>query len=463
MAIVTNDNFNINAPKVIDDRYSTAGVTPYASTAAANAAIALTRRAIGLTVNIAGVEYWYKSGITDPDLVVKSSGSTATLPIVRNVYLVQDASDAAAMGGVANNVYSTFQTAYTAANALQLALGGSNVVVIKVGNTTAATVGNVTLTANWNRFVFLSGNGIGDSVVGNITGVNAAGNGFSIGSSLAPVNFSNIFISNLVTNATGAAGNSGSIGIIGYNLRTAILDTSITNGANTTGNGGSVTITTIFNNTVIIASIVTSSQSTTSNAGAVNISASNVRVSAITTANNNLGGGIAITSVSAGSSIGVVSYLSSALVATGSNIVTLINCSWTTLTAVLGPGISTISNGFAITSTSITNNGTGLTEVNITNSVIGAYTTNTATLTRMRSVSGTTIASLGDNSRLMCCTLVGGGASPTINNIGTGCKIMNCTIEGGTFGIDNSSPVTVDINVNSTYIENGVGPNITLI
>jgi hypothetical protein len=64
-----------------------------------------------------------------------------SLPIARYVYLVQDASDSIRMGGVPGNTYTTFQAAYDAANTLQLALGGTNRVVIMVGNTTAAAVG----------------------------------------------------------------------------------------------------------------------------------------------------------------------------------------------------------------------------------------------------------------------------------------------------------------------------------
>lgn len=74
MSIPINDNFNVNAPKNIDDRYSVGGVTPYVSVAAANAAIPISRRAVGLTVLIGGTEYWYQLGITDPDLVIKGGG-----------------------------------------------------------------------------------------------------------------------------------------------------------------------------------------------------------------------------------------------------------------------------------------------------------------------------------------------------------------------------------------------------
>lgn len=95
------------------------------------------------------------------------------LPIERYVYLVQDTSDATRMGGTAANTYTTFQAAYNAANALQLLLGGTSIVAIMVGNTTAAAVGNLVLTANYNQYVQLIGESMTTSVLGNITSTTA--------------------------------------------------------------------------------------------------------------------------------------------------------------------------------------------------------------------------------------------------------------------------------------------------
>ena len=70
MAINLNDNLNINAPKSTDARFG-----PYASTAAAIAALDSAVRYQGLTVAVTGVngveEYWFASGIADGDLVSK--------------------------------------------------------------------------------------------------------------------------------------------------------------------------------------------------------------------------------------------------------------------------------------------------------------------------------------------------------------------------------------------------------
>ena len=73
MAITLNDNFQNNSPKSIDNKYMVGGVTPYASVAAANTAVNSAYRHKGLKVRITiggeEVEYWWKYGITDSDLI----------------------------------------------------------------------------------------------------------------------------------------------------------------------------------------------------------------------------------------------------------------------------------------------------------------------------------------------------------------------------------------------------------
>lgn len=91
------------------------------------------------------------------------------LPIIRYVYLVEDASNAARMLGNSSNVYLTTQSAYAAADALQSLLGGSTKVVILVGNTTAATVGGLALTANYNSNVEWIGISATDSIIGTVS------------------------------------------------------------------------------------------------------------------------------------------------------------------------------------------------------------------------------------------------------------------------------------------------------
>lgn len=85
MAIFINDNYSPLAPKILDNRYG-----PYTSTTEANLSIDMAYRVVGLTVGIASgtttfsggrfisasqgiAEYWYQTGITDSDLVLKNS------------------------------------------------------------------------------------------------------------------------------------------------------------------------------------------------------------------------------------------------------------------------------------------------------------------------------------------------------------------------------------------------------
>ena len=71
MAIILNDNLQINAGKPIDSRYLTTGNTVYTSTGATNLAIPVPLRYTGLTVNILGTEYWYKTGVANINLIQK--------------------------------------------------------------------------------------------------------------------------------------------------------------------------------------------------------------------------------------------------------------------------------------------------------------------------------------------------------------------------------------------------------
>jgi hypothetical protein len=80
MAINLSDNIYTSAPKPTDSRYL-CNLTPYTSVGQANSNITGGVggvRYTGLTVNIGGSEYWYKTGIGDGDLVLKSLGGTIT-------------------------------------------------------------------------------------------------------------------------------------------------------------------------------------------------------------------------------------------------------------------------------------------------------------------------------------------------------------------------------------------------
>lgn len=70
------DNFRVNKPAPIDDRLG-----PFVSTASALSSIEIDRRYIGLTVIVddgtGSVEYWFKDGVTNGDLELKSTGGGA--------------------------------------------------------------------------------------------------------------------------------------------------------------------------------------------------------------------------------------------------------------------------------------------------------------------------------------------------------------------------------------------------
>ncbi len=81
---LANQIFIVNPAANVDSTYG-----PYNSVAEANAAIVSGLRVIGRTVGIitagAVVEYWWESGITDGDLVVKASSVTLLSTITFNL------------------------------------------------------------------------------------------------------------------------------------------------------------------------------------------------------------------------------------------------------------------------------------------------------------------------------------------------------------------------------------------
>ena len=79
MAIILNDNVQVNLGKPLDNKYLQPILNrPYIDSTEVNTTIIEALRYTGLTVNISGVEYWYANGITDPDLVEKISASGGT-------------------------------------------------------------------------------------------------------------------------------------------------------------------------------------------------------------------------------------------------------------------------------------------------------------------------------------------------------------------------------------------------
>jgi hypothetical protein len=75
MAIILNDNIKINAGKPSESKYLNTGNTAYASVVAANLALPVPVRHMGLTVLVVSggtnIEYWYENGVADVNLIQK--------------------------------------------------------------------------------------------------------------------------------------------------------------------------------------------------------------------------------------------------------------------------------------------------------------------------------------------------------------------------------------------------------
>src|SRR5690606_30762128 len=64
MSITVNDNFKVNAPKLIDDRSKKVDGSPYLNKAEVLSLLPLSRRTIGLLVLIGEDYYYFKTGVT---------------------------------------------------------------------------------------------------------------------------------------------------------------------------------------------------------------------------------------------------------------------------------------------------------------------------------------------------------------------------------------------------------------
>lgn len=85
MAIQFNDNIKVNAGKPIDSKYLSSLNAPYTGETHVTNSIPVPERHIGLTVNINNSEYWFASGVTNSDLVLKTASSGSTINGVQNV------------------------------------------------------------------------------------------------------------------------------------------------------------------------------------------------------------------------------------------------------------------------------------------------------------------------------------------------------------------------------------------
>jgi len=78
MAINLSDNIHVSGPKPTESKYLNITV-PYTGITEVNSCIPEGERHVGLTVNINNVDYWYRAGIADGDLIEKTyTGDTTT-------------------------------------------------------------------------------------------------------------------------------------------------------------------------------------------------------------------------------------------------------------------------------------------------------------------------------------------------------------------------------------------------
>lgn len=78
MALTINDTIQNNSGKPIDAKYgifASGSFRPYTSTTEANTTVNSAYRSIGLTVLVGTQEYWYRDGVADGNLIVKTPGS----------------------------------------------------------------------------------------------------------------------------------------------------------------------------------------------------------------------------------------------------------------------------------------------------------------------------------------------------------------------------------------------------
>jgi hypothetical protein len=116
MAITLNDNLKINAGKPVDSKYLNSSNQPYPNTAEVISTVAIAERYVGLTVLVNTEEYWFATGVTDVDLVVKTA-------------------DVASAGGITGATNGLTKVGS------EVALGGD-----LTGNTTINSTGSFTLT-----------------------------------------------------------------------------------------------------------------------------------------------------------------------------------------------------------------------------------------------------------------------------------------------------------------------------
>jgi hypothetical protein len=177
MSIILNDNLSIQAPKAADSRFG-----PYVDTANALTSIVTTNRfqglVVGITIGGQVVEYWFRDGTTDSNLILKVDNTANTANTVAIAAYVQ-ANTATTIGQasyiqantantVAANSYIQANSAYGMANSANVlakaAFDNSNTKFSSSGGT---ITGSITV----NQDATIQGNLY---IMGNTTSINTS-------------------------------------------------------------------------------------------------------------------------------------------------------------------------------------------------------------------------------------------------------------------------------------------------
>lgn len=374
------------------------------------------------------------------------------LPIVKYVYLVEDASDAIRMGSTGSNVYTNAQLAWNAAVAI-ITANPTYQVVLKVGATTAAGVGGITMsTVDCWRKISIVGLDATTSVIGDIIITTTVANS-------APGMLKNTTVGNITPN-------SNNILLKGENC--------VIGNINYTGGGllqfrdssdvrlGAVTLTgtAFFGSGLSLINsknfYITSITSTVLCTVYLNQFNTNPLAPSGGVKGNIVVGTVNITGQARPSfadfrDVEVLGDFNFTNTATGGGIagaLNLENCKFN------GP-------------VSITAN-SALPTVTLPTSIIGCTFVSSLACSGARlSITGTqstfsTISNLPANTVFSNCLFQTTSVStPIINGIGSGCAFYNCTFIGGSVAIDNGTQVKV--TAISTVLLNRTGVNVWIV
>lgn len=157
MAILLNDNINVETGKHLDNKYG-----PYADLATAKSSIPPFKRVRGLTVGIIDgsflVEYWFKDGTNDSDLILKLNTSSFTNLSATNITVTNTVSAKFYQGTILD--WMTLVRGYKTTPTLLQTIGGGEVYTY-----TFATAG-----ADQTYYRYIATDGNEDSFYGNFSG-----------------------------------------------------------------------------------------------------------------------------------------------------------------------------------------------------------------------------------------------------------------------------------------------------